>query len=143
MENELMFQAKREDNGNLITGYFTRKKIGGFIYPVIEVEKNLDGGDFIESHIIDGNTLKKISAKPLMIETYYVLFKRSMLYDENHNECLAYYVEDSVFSNGIKNAHFFKDKDEAREVLKQYEEATIQDINVYLFRPSIITSSFF
>jgi hypothetical protein len=56
-----MFIGKRIDNGELVTGYFTKKKIGSLFVPVIEVIKEWDEGDYIESYEIDGNTLVQIS----------------------------------------------------------------------------------
>ena len=53
------FKAKRIDNGEWITGFFTKKKIGNLIVPIIEVCKESDSGDYIESYEIDGNTLKQ------------------------------------------------------------------------------------
>lgn len=51
------FTAKRLDNGKYITGWFTKKKIGNLIVPVIEVYREWDTGDYIETCEIDGSTL--------------------------------------------------------------------------------------
>lgn len=53
------FTAKRIDNNELITGFFTKKKIGGLFVPVIEVIKEWDTGDYIESYEVDGDTIIK------------------------------------------------------------------------------------
>lgn len=52
------FTAKRSDTGESITGFFTNKKIGQLIVPVIEVYKEWDSGDYMESYEIDGETLR-------------------------------------------------------------------------------------
>jgi len=57
METNVYFKAKRLDNGEWIEGFFTKKLIGSLIVPVIEVIKEWDTGDYIESYEIDGNTL--------------------------------------------------------------------------------------
>lgn len=58
-ENDLVFKAKRIDTGGWVTGFFTKKKIGSLIVPVIEVYKEWDTGDYMESYQIDGDTLTK------------------------------------------------------------------------------------
>lgn len=52
------FKAKRLDNNEYIVGFFTKKQIGNLIVPVIEVYKEWDTGDYIESYEIDGDTLE-------------------------------------------------------------------------------------
>lgn len=59
------FKAKRIDNGEWVTGFFTKKKIGSLIVPVIEVYKEWDTGDYMEFYEIDGNTLESISILPI------------------------------------------------------------------------------
>jgi hypothetical protein len=51
------FKAQRIDNGDYVTGFFTKKLIGALIVPVIEVIKEWDGGDYIETYEINGDTL--------------------------------------------------------------------------------------
>jgi hypothetical protein len=51
------FKAKRIDNGEWVVGFFTNKKIGALIVPVIEVYKEWDSGDYMETYEIDGDTL--------------------------------------------------------------------------------------
>lgn len=59
------FKAKRLDNGEWVTGFFTKKKIGSLIVPVIEVYKEWDTGDYMDYYEIDGNTLESISVLPI------------------------------------------------------------------------------
>jgi len=54
------FKAKRLDNGEWITGWFTKKEIGNLIVPVIERYREWDTGDYIETIEIDGETLMYI-----------------------------------------------------------------------------------
>lgn len=51
------FKGKRIDNSEWVVGFFTKKKIGSLIVPVIEVIKECDSGDYIETYEIDGDTL--------------------------------------------------------------------------------------
>jgi len=53
------FKANRLDTGDEVIGFFTKKQIGGLIVPVIEVYKEWDSGDYMESYEIDGKTLKQ------------------------------------------------------------------------------------
>jgi hypothetical protein len=53
----VFFKAKRIDNGQWITGFFTKKQVGGLFVPVIEVIKEWDSGDYIESYEVDGDTI--------------------------------------------------------------------------------------
>jgi len=53
---------------------------------------------------------------------YSIIYRNSMLYDENNNETLTFYVEDGVWSNGIENAKFFTDEDEFVKVKTQLDE---------------------
>jgi hypothetical protein len=57
---KVKFKGKRLDNGELVEGFFTKKKIGALIVPVIEVYKEWDSGDYMESYEIDGETLTNI-----------------------------------------------------------------------------------
>jgi hypothetical protein len=57
MESKVIFRAKRLDNGEFIEGFFTKKKEGALIIPVLERYKEHDNGDYIESIPIDGSTL--------------------------------------------------------------------------------------
>lgn len=60
------FTAKRIDNGEWVTGFFTQKKIGSLIVPVIEVYKEWDTGDnytiivAMDYYEIDVDTLEYI-----------------------------------------------------------------------------------
>ena len=54
------FKAKRLDNGEFVTGWFTKKKIGQLIVPVIERYRECDTGDYIESVEIDGETILEV-----------------------------------------------------------------------------------
>lgn len=56
-----IFKAKRLDNSEWIQGFFTKKQIGGLFVPVIEVIKEWDSGDYIESIEIDGETLEYLN----------------------------------------------------------------------------------
>ncbi len=56
-QTNVYFKAKRIDNGELVVGFFTKKKIGALIVPVIEVYKEWDSGDYIETYEVDGNTV--------------------------------------------------------------------------------------
>lgn len=60
MNMSVYFKAIRLDNGEWVTGFFTKKKIGNLIVPVIEVYKEWDSGDYIETYEIDGDTLINI-----------------------------------------------------------------------------------
>ena len=51
------FKAQRLDTRDWVIGFFTKKQIGGLIVPVIEVIKEWDTGDYVESYEIDGDTL--------------------------------------------------------------------------------------
>lgn len=52
------FKARRLDNNEWVIGFFTKKQIGNLIVPVIEVYKEWDSGDYMESYEIDGDTLE-------------------------------------------------------------------------------------
>jgi len=54
---EVKFKAKRIDTGDWVTGFFTKKKVGQLIVPVIEVYKEWDTGDYMDYHEIDVETL--------------------------------------------------------------------------------------
>ena len=51
------FKGKRIDTNEWVVGFFTKKKIGSLIVPVIEVYKEWDSGDYMETYEIDGSTL--------------------------------------------------------------------------------------
>jgi hypothetical protein len=55
----VFFKAKRLDTGNWITGFFTKEQKGGLFVPVIQVIKEWDSGDYIESYEIDPDTLEQ------------------------------------------------------------------------------------
>ena len=57
------FKAQRLDTRDWVVGYFTKKKIGNLIVPVIEVYKEWDTGDYMESYEIDGSTLEVLHIK--------------------------------------------------------------------------------
>ena len=59
MDKEVIFKARRADNGEIIQGFFTKKKIGSLICPVIERIIENDNGDYVESIEIDETTLEK------------------------------------------------------------------------------------
>ena len=54
----VFFNAKRIDNGQWVTGFFTKKQVGGLFVPVIEVIKEWDSGDYVESYEVDGDTVE-------------------------------------------------------------------------------------
>lgn len=54
----VFFKAKRIDNGQWVTGFFTKKQFGGLFVPVIEVIKEWDSGDYIEYYEVDGDTVE-------------------------------------------------------------------------------------
>lgn len=56
-DRDLIFKAKRLDDGRWVQGFFTKKKIGSLIVPVIEVYRENDNGDYMDSIEIDGTTL--------------------------------------------------------------------------------------
>ena len=56
-EPNVMFKAKRIDSDIWVTGFFTKKQQGDLFVPVIEVIKEWDSGDYVESYEIDGSTL--------------------------------------------------------------------------------------
>lgn len=57
----VFFKGKRVDNGEWVIGFFTKKKIGNLIVPVIELYKEWDNGDYIETYEIDGDTLEYVT----------------------------------------------------------------------------------
>ena len=66
------FKAKRIDNGEWVTGFFTKKKIGSLIVPVIEVYKEWDTGDYMEFYEIDGDTLENCGMIPIDAHSFEV-----------------------------------------------------------------------
>lgn len=72
MEINTYFRAKRIDNGEWVTGFFTKKEIGSLIVPVIEVYKEWDTGDYMESYEIDGDTLENNGIIPINAHSFEV-----------------------------------------------------------------------
>ena len=60
MNKEIIFKAKQINTNNWVYGWFTKKKIGNLIVPVIEKYREWDTGDYIETIEIDGSTLTTI-----------------------------------------------------------------------------------
>lgn len=58
---DVKFTGKRLDNGEEVIGFFTKKKIGNLIVPVIETYKEWDSGDYIESREVDGETISQVN----------------------------------------------------------------------------------
>jgi len=58
MDKQVFFTANKVNSSEKVSGFFTKKKIGNLIVPVIEVYKESDMGDYIESYEIDGSTLQ-------------------------------------------------------------------------------------
>jgi hypothetical protein len=54
----VFFRAKRIDTGQWVEGFFTKKQKGGLFVPVIEVIKEWDSGDYVESYEVDGETVE-------------------------------------------------------------------------------------
>ena len=54
----VFFKAKRLDTGQWVKGFFTKKEKDGLFVPVIEVIRECDSGDYIESYEVDGNTVQ-------------------------------------------------------------------------------------
>lgn len=54
---QILFKAKRVDNGEWVEGLFTKKKIGQLIAPIINKYREWDSGDYMEEWEIDGETL--------------------------------------------------------------------------------------
>ena len=59
-ESKLIFKAKVLNGEKIVEGFFTKKKVGNLMVPVIERIVESDNGDYIESTEIDGNTLESI-----------------------------------------------------------------------------------
>lgn len=62
IDTNVIFKAISLD-GTVVNGYFTKKKIGNLIVPVIERYREHDNGDYMESIEIDGDTLEQIVVK--------------------------------------------------------------------------------
>ena len=59
-----------------------------------------------------------------MLEKYWVIYQKSMLLDiETNKECFTFYMKDGIFCNGLKNAKFFTDINEANKVYLEHKEA--------------------
>ena len=57
----VLFKAKRLDNDQYVTGYFTYEQTSPSCFsPVIQVIKEWDSGDYIESYQIDCDTLEQL-----------------------------------------------------------------------------------
>jgi hypothetical protein len=54
----VIFKAKRLDTGDWVEGFFTKKEKNGVFVPVIEVIKEWDSGDYIESYEVDSDTIQ-------------------------------------------------------------------------------------
>ena len=100
-----MYRAKEEKTGVWRIGYFTRKKSGGLIEPVIEVEYESDSEDYIESYIIDGNTLGILVCKDKNNKNVWSNSKviyNNLVYDLIYN-INGYYINDGISSNFDEN----------------------------------------
>lgn len=64
----MKFKAKRIDNGEYVTGFFTKKKVGSLIVPVIEVYKEWDSGDYMEYYEVDGDTLEQANLSEIITD---------------------------------------------------------------------------
>ena len=63
--NDVTFYGKRIDNDEWVRGFFTKEQRGRLFVPVIQVIKELDLGDYIESYEVDGNSLRKTNPNTL------------------------------------------------------------------------------
>ena len=57
INKNITFTGVRIDNGEHVTGWFTKKKIGNLIVPVIEVYKEHDSGDYIQTYEVNIETV--------------------------------------------------------------------------------------
>ena len=64
--NDVTFYGKRIDNDEWVRGFFTKEQRGSVFVPVIQMIKEWDSGDYIESYEIDGNTLRKTN--PMILD---------------------------------------------------------------------------
>jgi len=64
--NDVTFYGKRIDNDEWVRGFFTKEQRGSVFVPVIQMIKEWDSGDYIESYEIDGDTLRKTN--PMILD---------------------------------------------------------------------------
>ena len=64
--NDVTFYGKRIDNDEWVRGFFTKEQRGSLFVPVIQMIKEWDSGDYIESYEIDGDTLRKTN--PMILD---------------------------------------------------------------------------
>jgi len=64
--NDVTFYGKRIDNDEWVRGFFTKEQRGSVFVPVIQIIKEWDSGDYIESYEIDGDTLRKTN--PMILD---------------------------------------------------------------------------
>jgi len=64
--NDVTFYGKRIDNDEWVRGFFTKEQRGSLFVPVIQMIKEWDSGDYIESFEIDGDTLRKTN--PMILD---------------------------------------------------------------------------
>lgn len=64
--NDVTFYGKRIDNDEWVRGFFTKEQRGSVFVPVIQMIKEWDSGDYIESFEIDGDTLRKTN--PMILD---------------------------------------------------------------------------
>lgn len=95
-DNKLIFTAKRSDTNDFVTGFFTKKKIGTLIVPVIEVYKESDFGDYMQSYEIDGSTLKSFPLSNNVKKDLRQIYKR---YDGSHYIKMLDSIEEYILTN--------------------------------------------
>ena len=64
--NDVTFYGKRIDNDEWVRGFFTKEQRGSVFVPVIQMIKEWDSGDYVESFEIDGDTLRKTN--PMILD---------------------------------------------------------------------------
>mgnify|MGYP003334030274 FL=1 len=64
--NDVTFYGKRIDNNEWVRGFFTKEQRGSVFVPVIQMIKEWDSGDYVESFEIDGDTLRKTN--PMILD---------------------------------------------------------------------------
>ena len=102
---KLLFRAKEVETGIWRKGFFTRKKEGSLIIPVIETEKEWDSGDFIETFHIDGNTLGQRVCEDKHGNTIWSNSKVKY-YDKIYSlkySVNGWYIDDGILSNFDEN----------------------------------------
>lgn len=57
-----------------------------------------------------------------MEKIYYVIYRRSMLYDKQNKETVCFHVRPDEFSNNINEALFFESFEEVDIILQGYKE---------------------